>query len=136
MTAKQGPQKGTPKCLHANTPEEAVQELRLSIIIRAMKDYVWARDYIKRHKEEHQEDLKKYLSHGTKRPRNVLNRMRTFDTATRYINECEYFFRSWWFDNLAPEYLSGEGEELIKRLRKMTSKELKKMLEKEEDASC
>lgn len=118
---------------------DAYADLCTAIILQAMHDYIWARDYRNKHKEENRQDREAYPDWGTIRPPKIAHRMQTYDRAQLYINECENFFRGWWFQNIAPEYLTdADPVELIDHLRRITPAQYKKLIQrkKEEEESC
>ena len=112
------------KQLPRKTKNESYNDLRYAIVIQAVKDYVWAREYVRNRKKEYNQFMDMYPD-KTNVPNSVKHRIRTYEIAQWMVPECEMFFRSWWFESLAPDY---NGEEVIKRLRRTSSKVLKQRL--------
>lgn len=122
------------KQLPRKTKNESYNDLRYAIVVQAVKDYVWSREYVRDHKQEYKalcEELEgvKWEDVSEKKKRQKF----TYEQAKYMIPECEAFFRGDWFRELC-DY---NGEEFIRRLRRTSWSALKKRLRNvKEEESC
>lgn len=100
------------------------EDLIHAISLQAAKDYVWARNYTRKHKAEYEELLELYPERKDA-PLNIKDRMHTYEEAKWLIPECERFFRGWWFETLEPGL---DGEKMIRRLRRISWEAFKNRL--------
>ena len=103
------------------------EDLRYAIVFQAVRDYCYSKDYIKRHRVEYYEMLEEYPV-PERAPYSVRNKLYKYRQCEYFIPECERFFRSDWFQALAPGF---DGEVIIKRLKRMSYKKLKLLIKRE-----
>lgn len=119
--------------MNAKDRDEGYRDLCHAIVIQAVKDYVWSRDYIKEHKQEYQQLIRDIDGVNWNDISEKIKRKKfTYEQAKYMIPECESFFRGWWFQNLV-DY---NGEEFIRRLRRTSWRTLRTRLRyaKEEES--
>ena len=104
--------------------DDEYTDLRYAIVLQAVKDYVYSREYVRDRKAEYIE-LKAIYPDKNKAPYSVRDRMAKFELHERLIPDCEYFFRSAWFIALAPQF---DGEAVIKRLHRIKYDQLKVLI--------
>lgn len=109
------------------SPQDGYNYIRYEIIIQAIRDYVWARDYVSLKKEEYVELCDQYPI-KSKAPVKVKSWFYRYSQAENMIVECESFFRGSWFRELTP---SLDGEVIIKNLRRMKYDQLKEVIKRE-----
>lgn len=104
--------------------DDEYTDLRYAIVLQAVKDYVYAREYVRDRKAEYMESKAIYPDKN-KAPYSVRDRQMKFELHERLIPDCEHFFRSAWFSALAPQF---DGEAVIKRLHHIKYDQLKVLI--------
>ena len=116
--------KGKSYGLNAKDIDGCYESLIHAIVLQAAKDYVWARDYVRKHKAEYEELVELYPNRNDAK-NGLRDRMIRYDEAKWLIPECERFFRGWWFETLEPGL---DGEKMIRRLRHISWDVIKKRM--------